>query len=98
MNDTSNRPAMPQEGGDKNSANKKASEKRAKNPKKHLSTTNLNTREKTEIIVLIFGIIEIISLVLWQLADVFHGFADSIHWLSICGFIAGAAYLLAKAF
>lgn len=52
-----------------------------------------NNKNKTGIAV-VFGIIEIIALVLWQTADNFSGAsAYLIHWLSECGFLAGAAYL-----
>jgi len=89
---------MPQESGDKNSSNKKSCEKRAKKPNQNFRPGNRDSRKKAEVIIVIFGLIEILSLVLWQSADVFHKFSDIIHWLSLCGFIAGAAYLLDKVF
>ena len=52
-----------------------------------------NNKKKTGVAV-VFGIIEIVSLVLWQTADNFSGAsAYWIHWISECGFLAGAAYL-----
>jgi hypothetical protein len=52
-----------------------------------------NNKNKTGIGV-VFGIIEIVSGVLWQAADDFSNpTAYWIHFLSKCGFLAGAAYL-----
>ena len=52
-----------------------------------------NNKNKTGIAV-IFGIIEAVSLVLWQTADDFSGSsAYWIHFCSKCGFLAGGAYL-----
>lgn len=96
MADSSFPSVPPQEGGDKNRTNKKASEKRAGNSKKNFVSANRDKRAKPESSTTITGlfivIIEIAGLVLWQMADVFHGWkCDSIHWVSINCFVAGAA-------
>src|SRR5258708_31446708 len=49
-------------------------------------------------VLTIFAVIEILALIFWQVADVFSGFfANFLHSLSVCGFLAGAAYALNKA-
>ena len=92
----------PQESGNENPADKKPSEKRAGNPKKNFVSPNKNKRTKSEVSLTITGlfvvIIEISGLVLWQMADIFHGWkCDLVHWLSIDCFIAGAAIAAHKA-
>lgn len=53
--------------------------------------------KKVRRIAAIVGIIEVVSLVLWQEADEFNGFtAELIHWISKCGVLAGGAFIAHK--
>jgi hypothetical protein len=77
-------------GSPKETQNEECSRKDATNHK------NKSNWKKAEIVA-VFAVIEIISLVLWQKAEDFSGdSAKFIHWISECGFLAGAGYLAHK--
>jgi hypothetical protein len=95
-----------QEGGDKQPPKKKTSEKRAGNTKKHVIPTNGNKGTQVEsdrrIFDIPFAILEFVALVIWMLAELFHGRNDFnlyglFLWIAMTCFLAGAAHVVHKA-
>jgi hypothetical protein len=87
-------PSNPNEGGDQGSANDQPGEKGTQNARQDFVSANINIRTDSKpsftTAGLLFLIIEALALVLWQLAEGFHGYTCVIiHWLSLCGFAAG---------
>jgi hypothetical protein len=87
-----------EEAGDKDAASGRPSAKCANDSRKQLSHGEGNFGKKAKVVIAIVGVTEIFSLILWQVADIVHGYLTGfVHWLSVCGFLAGAGYLSNRA-